>query len=299
MTFWLGQSLVQKNFKQLQREADFRFSLVRMRENAESIAFYGGEALEMRQIKSRFDKTIENYFSLIATQRNVDLFNTVYNYMVQVVPAAVVAPLYFQGKIQLGVVSQSYGAFNHVLGDLSLIVNSFGEISAFGAGIGRLANFVEVMETNQLAAASQKGSLAASYSSASSPRQESSEDNGEASAHAPKAGWDRVTWGAALVTAVSLGGIDVSDPAPFGAVLAAARRQLVPLSGLAAAPFEEDVSTLTLERQGARKPTEDEEQALLAALPGTMPVVFIVDICKTIEFGVLFVFFSKVNRTHF
>jgi hypothetical protein len=102
-----------------------------------------------------------------------------------------------------------------------------------------------------------------------------------------------------LVTAVSLGGIDVSDPAPFGAVLAAARRQLVPLSGLAAAPFEEDVSTLTLERQGARKPTEDEEQALLAALPGTMPVVFIVDICKTIEFGVLFVFFSKVNRTHF
>ena len=273
MTFWLGQSLVQKNFKQLQREADFRFSLVRMRENAESIAFYGGEALEMKLIKSRFEKTIENYFSLIATQRNVDLFNTVYNYMVQVVPAAVVAPLYFQGKIQLGVVSQSYGAFNHVLSDLSLIVNSFGEISAFGAGIGRLANLVEVMETIQIAATRQKGSLAASYSSACSPGQKSSKDDVASSAHAPKAGWDRVTWGEALVTAVSLGGIDVSDPAPFGSVLAAAGRQLVPVSGLSASPFEEDVSTLTLERQGARKPTEDEQQALYSTLPGIRSAV--------------------------
>jgi hypothetical protein len=105
--------------------------------------------------------------------------------------------------------------------------------------------------------------------------QESSKDDVDASAHAPKAlgGWDRVTWGEALVTAVSLGGIDVSDPAPFGAVLAAAGRELVPVSGLSASRFEEDVSTLTLERQGARKTTEDEQQALLFALPGIMSAV--------------------------
>eukprot|EP00802_Teleaulax_amphioxeia_P007772 Tamp_07780.p1 GENE.Tamp_07780~~Tamp_07780.p1 ORF type:complete len:775 (-),score=172.86 Tamp_07780:113-2437(-) len=251
MTLWLGQALVQKNFKQLQREADFRFSLVRMRENAESIAFYGGEALEMKQIKTRFDKTIDNYFSLIATQRNLELFTVAYRYMVQVIPAWVVAPLYFQGKIQLGVVSQSYGAFNHILSDLSIIVNSFEEISAFGAGIGRLGNFVEVMETNQLAAASQNGSLAASYSSASSDAPESAErDAAAASEHASKAGWERVTWGEALVTAVSLGGLDVGDPAPFGGVLAAAGRELVPVVGLPASPLAD----------GARRPREGQEQ---------------------------------------
>jgi len=62
MTLWIGKTLVQKNAKQLKTEADFRFSLVRMRENSESIAFYGGEALEMREIKARLAKTIDNYY---------------------------------------------------------------------------------------------------------------------------------------------------------------------------------------------------------------------------------------------
>jgi vitamin B12/bleomycin/antimicrobial peptide transport system ATP-binding/permease protein len=61
----------------------------------------------------------------------------------------VVAPLFFAGKIELGVVSQSYGAFNHILSDLSIIVNQFESISAFSAGVDRLGEFVQVREKKQ------------------------------------------------------------------------------------------------------------------------------------------------------
>lgn len=85
MTIFIGRSLVQTNFQQLQREADFRFSLVRMRENAESIAFYGGEAQEIKEIKARLGRTIDNSFQLAQTQRNLELFTVGYRYMVQVI----------------------------------------------------------------------------------------------------------------------------------------------------------------------------------------------------------------------
>eukprot|EP00277_Geminigera_cryophila_P006233 CAMPEP_0179421420 /NCGR_PEP_ID=MMETSP0799-20121207/9767_1 /TAXON_ID=46947 /ORGANISM="Geminigera cryophila, Strain CCMP2564" /LENGTH=743 /DNA_ID=CAMNT_0021195247 /DNA_START=131 /DNA_END=2362 /DNA_ORIENTATION=- len=220
MTLWIGKTLVQKNAKQLKTEADFRFSLVRMRENAESIAFYGGEALEMREIKARLAKTVDNYYSLIGTSRNLELFTTAYSYMVQVIPAWVVAPLYFSGKIQLGVVSQSYGAFNHILGDLSIIVNQFESISSFGAGIGRLGTFIEELEARQrISAQSEQGSLSSSYSSSSST----------SSSSPVVTSWDRVTWWQAVSTAVSLQGVDKSDPTPFGDVLAKAARELVPI----------------------------------------------------------------------
>ena len=228
MTIFIGRSLVKTNFQQLQREADFRFSLVRMRENAESIAFYGGEAQEISEIKARLGRTIDNSFQLAQTQRNLELFTVGYRYMVQVIPAWVVAPLYFQDKIQLGVVSQSSGAFNHILNDLSIIVNRFESISQFAAGIGRLGKFVESMEANQVASASSASeSLASTYSSG----------GGGAAAHpaganataAHESNWDKVSWWEAFVTAASVTGISSDSPAPFGDVLRAAARELVPL----------------------------------------------------------------------
>ncbi|CAM9154188.1 unnamed protein product, partial [Phaeothamnion confervicola] len=142
----LGRSLVGLNFYQLQREADFRYSLVRVRENAESIAFYGGERLELREIGRRFMRLIDNSKDIIKTQRNLEFFTVGYRYLIQVLPGFVVAPLYFQGKIELGVVSQSYGAFNHILSDLSLIVNQFEGLSQFSAGVDRLGEFLERMQ---------------------------------------------------------------------------------------------------------------------------------------------------------
>ncbi|CAN0334658.1 unnamed protein product [Pylaiella littoralis] len=145
VTTKLGGKLVGLNFDQLQTEADFRYSLIRVRENAESIAFYGGVQQELNEIQRRFGKALDNYGQVIRAQRNLEFFTTGYRYLIQVLPGFVVAPLFFQGKIELGVVSQSYGAFNHILGDLSLIVNQFESLSAFSAGIDRLGEFLERM----------------------------------------------------------------------------------------------------------------------------------------------------------
>jgi len=142
----LGRKLVGLNFEKLVKEADFRYSLVRIRENAESIAFYGGEDLEGKEVDARFNKVIENRKEIIGAQRNLEFFTTAYQYLVQVVPVSVVAPQYFAGKVELGVVSQSAGAFNHILNDLSVIVNQFEQLSTFSAGIDRLSQFMEAIK---------------------------------------------------------------------------------------------------------------------------------------------------------
>ena len=96
----LGKSLVGLSYDKLQKEADFRYSLVRIRENAESIAFYEGEDTEGKEISKRLEKVIENKKEINIAQRNLEFFTTSYNYFVQIVPVGVVAPQYFSGVIK-------------------------------------------------------------------------------------------------------------------------------------------------------------------------------------------------------
>lgn len=145
ITILIGRRLISLNFTQLQREADFRFSIIRVRENAESIAFYNGEGRERFEIERRFSAAVDNLVDLIVWSRNLSFFTTTYSYMIQILPLSIIAPLYFQGKIELGVVSQSQQAFRHVLDDLSLIISQFGSLSAFGAGIDRLGEMEEFL----------------------------------------------------------------------------------------------------------------------------------------------------------
>ena len=140
----LGRDLVVKNYLRLEREADFRFSLIRTRENAEAIAFYDPEAtLEQENLLKYFRRVLDNQLDIIKIQRNLEVFTTAYRYLPQILPSLIVAPLYFQHKIELGAISQSYGAFNHVLGDFSIIINSFEQLSAFSAGLTRLTSFFD------------------------------------------------------------------------------------------------------------------------------------------------------------
>ena len=148
-TIKLGSALVSQNAEQLLREANLRYTLVRLRENAESIAFYGGEAQEATQVSKRLGGAIDNRRVILGTQRNLEFFTVGYSYLVQILPVLVVSPLYFAGTVELGVITQSTGAFNHVLNDLSIIVNQFESLSSFSAGLGRLSTFVERMESYQ------------------------------------------------------------------------------------------------------------------------------------------------------
>ncbi|KAL3774175.1 hypothetical protein ACHAW5_008522 [Stephanodiscus triporus] len=142
LTVVIGKVLIRLNYEALRKEADFRFSLVRVRENSESIAFYAGENVEERETDRRFENVIDNMSLINVAQRNLDFVTTYYNYLTWILPIMVIAPQYFAGNVELGVISQASSAFGHILDDMSLIVNSFTDISQFSAGIARLHSFL-------------------------------------------------------------------------------------------------------------------------------------------------------------
>ncbi|KHG26366.1 ABC transporter D family member 2, chloroplastic [Gossypium arboreum] len=149
ISIFLGKGLVTLNFLQEKKEADFRYGLVRVRENAESIAFYGGEDNELQLLLQRFTSAFENLTQLLISSRNLEFFTNGYRYLIQIVPAAVVAPMYFSGKIEFGVINQSVSAFSHILGDVSLVVYQFQAISAFSAIIDRLGEFDDILDSSR------------------------------------------------------------------------------------------------------------------------------------------------------
>jgi ABC-type uncharacterized transport system fused permease/ATPase subunit len=142
----IGRPLVALNFSQEAREADLRYSLVRVRENAEAVAFYGGERAEETALRGRLSAAVDNYGRLLVASRNLDFFTSFYRFLIQLLPAAVVAPLFFAGKIEFGVVNQSQSAFGHVLSDVSLVVYQLEALAGFSAVVDRLGEFSEVVD---------------------------------------------------------------------------------------------------------------------------------------------------------
>ncbi|MEL6581001.1 MAG: ABC transporter ATP-binding protein/permease, partial [Cyanobacteria bacterium J06621_12] len=145
VTVLLGRRLIGLNYTQLQREADFRYGLVHLRDNAESIAFYGGESQELESVGKRFSKAIRNYHALIGWQRNLDFFTTGHNYFVRILPYLVVAPLYLAGETDFGAIGQATVAFFQIFSALTVIINQFDLLTAFAAGINRIATFDETL----------------------------------------------------------------------------------------------------------------------------------------------------------
>ena len=133
-----GKPLIQLNFWQLRREADFRFGLMRLRENAESIAFYRGEAQERAQIDSKFGKVFTNFSRLIRRQRSLNMFQRGFSQLSLVLPSVILADGVLSGQLEVGRAVQAAGAFAAVLGAVALIVDNFESLSRFVAGIDRL-----------------------------------------------------------------------------------------------------------------------------------------------------------------
>ena len=141
-----GQRLIKINYNQLRLEANFRYGMVHVRDNAESIAFYRGEGLERQQVTERLIAAIKNFDLLIIWQSIIDLFQYGYNYFTRIVPYLIVAPLYFAGETDFGTIGQAYLAFSQVLGALSLVTNRIDSISNFAASINRLGTFYERLQ---------------------------------------------------------------------------------------------------------------------------------------------------------
>ena len=146
LTRWIGRPLIQLTFDQQRYEADFRFSLVRLRENAENVAFYGGEARELDTFLTRFARVVMNWWGIIKRRKRLTWLTTGYAQLAVVFPFVVAAPRYFDKIIQLGGLMQISSAFGQVQESLSFIVSSYTEIAQYQAVIQRLSGFRAKMD---------------------------------------------------------------------------------------------------------------------------------------------------------
>jgi putative ATP-binding cassette transporter len=146
LIWWIGKSLVQQNFNLQRFEADFRFGLIRIRENAEPVALYRGEPQERAQLGSRFERIRENWWGIMRTTKRLNVGATFYTQFAIIFPFLVGAPRYFSGAIPLGGLMQISSAFGQVQEALSWFIEAFsagGENSlpAWKASVNRLAGF--------------------------------------------------------------------------------------------------------------------------------------------------------------
>ena len=151
----LGRPLLKLNYDQLDKEADFRAGLIHVRENAESVALLHREGRLEARLLNRLDALVANFRKIIAINRNLGFFTTGYNWLIQIIPALIVAPLFFAEKVEFGVIPQAAMAFAQLLGAFSLIVNQFQSISSFAAVVTRLdglGSAIEQAQTEEMAA---------------------------------------------------------------------------------------------------------------------------------------------------
>jgi putative ATP-binding cassette transporter len=153
LTDWIGRPLVRLNFDRQRYEADFRFSLVRFRENTEGVALYRGEPDEFRGFRELFEAVVRNWWGIMRRQKRLTTFTSGYSQGAWIVPSVVAAPRYFRGELGLGGLMQTVGAFNQVQDALSFFVVSYKEIADWCAVVERLAGFERALERMRRAAA--------------------------------------------------------------------------------------------------------------------------------------------------
>jgi len=149
LTVRLGSALIDLNDAQLDREAAFRSGLIHVRERAESVALLHQEDRLLPRLMRQFDAVAANVRKIIAVNRNLGFFTTGYNYLVQIIPVLLVAPLFMQGQVEFGVITQSAMAFAMLVGAFSLIITQFQSISSFAAVVQRLINLWYAIELAQ------------------------------------------------------------------------------------------------------------------------------------------------------
>jgi putative ATP-binding cassette transporter len=142
-----GRRLVFLNNQQLKLEADFRYGLVHIRDNAEAIAFYKGEEVEQREAERRLGGAIFNFNRLIVWSALITVIQRSYDYFSRFLPWLVIAPLYFAKQKDFGVFGQAGIAFSQVFFSVSFIVNNIEELASFSASISRLEGFQTRIET--------------------------------------------------------------------------------------------------------------------------------------------------------
>jgi len=136
-----GEKMVSLHFIQRGREADFRFGLVRLRENAEAIALYRGEGQENQRLRTVFGRLFDNALRIIRWSLGLNFFYYGNSYLTIVLPTLLIAPRVLSGQLEVGRIVQAAGAFSAILGSLSILVDNLEDMSRFAASVGRLETF--------------------------------------------------------------------------------------------------------------------------------------------------------------
>jgi vitamin B12/bleomycin/antimicrobial peptide transport system ATP-binding/permease protein len=157
LTHYVGRRLIPLNFQKERLEADFRFSLIRVRENAEGIAFYRGEMSESQSLRARVERIRANWWEIIRFTKRLNTFTIAYSQVAVVFPFVVALPRYMSGAISLGQLTQIASAFGQVQSSLSWFVDSYSQLAAWKAGVDRLLTFNHALEEAKLAAARPDG----------------------------------------------------------------------------------------------------------------------------------------------
>jgi putative ATP-binding cassette transporter len=157
LTVKIGRPLVSLNFARQRFEADFRFSMVRLRENGDSVALYGGEPIELGFFHERFRSVFDNFVQIMKRQKSLTWFTAGYSQVAVIFPVVVVAPRYFAKQIGLGGLMQVVNAFSTVQSSLSFIITSYTEIATWQAVTERLVGFEQrLLAIHQAARAPQQ-----------------------------------------------------------------------------------------------------------------------------------------------
>jgi putative ATP-binding cassette transporter len=149
LTHLIGRRLIGLNNNQQRFEADLRFSMVRVRENAESIALYGGEPNENRRLSGRFGLVWHNFWDIMRVSKRLTFFTSGYGQIAIIFPFIVAAPRYFAGKIQLGELMQINSAFGNVQENFSWFISAYADLAAWRATCDRLLSFRQAMSDNE------------------------------------------------------------------------------------------------------------------------------------------------------
>jgi vitamin B12/bleomycin/antimicrobial peptide transport system ATP-binding/permease protein len=157
LTHWIGRPLVRLNFDKQRCEADFRFGLVRFRENTEGVALYGGEADEFRGFRERFEAVATNWWDIMRRQKRLTYFTASYQQAAWIFPSLVAAPRYFKGELTLGGLIQTIGAFSQVQASLSFFVDSYKQIAEWCSVVERLSGFERALDRVRIQAATGDG----------------------------------------------------------------------------------------------------------------------------------------------
>jgi putative ATP-binding cassette transporter len=146
VTHLVGRPLIKLNFDQQRYEADFRFSLVRLRENAEEVTLLAGEPAEKERLLDRFGRVVGNWYGIMQRTKRLTFLTAGYSQVAVIFPFIVVSPLYFAGSMMLGGLMQIASAFGQVQGALSFFVKAYSDIADWKAVLNRLAGFDASMD---------------------------------------------------------------------------------------------------------------------------------------------------------